>query len=146
MAELSDETPGPRPEPFVAETLDLYRASALVPKVGAETLLPPPARGGEAGPHLLPGQLLLGDFEVGEEGMGVVYLGRSRSTGQRFALKTITAARLGDEESRQNFLTELETWIDLPEHPHLVAYRFFRTLGEELAIFAEFVDGGSLAS
>jgi serine/threonine protein kinase len=38
----------------------------------------------------------------------------------------------------------LQTWLDLPEHPHLVACRFFRTVGTELAIFAEYVEGGSL--
>src|SRR5207249_2747210 len=46
------------------------------------------------------GQFLLGDFWVerplGQGGMGAVYLVRSRSSGQRFAVKTIREDRLGD--------------------------------------------------
>ena len=33
----------------------------------------------------------------------------------------------------------------MPEHPLLVACRFFRTVGDEVVLFAEFVEGGSLA-
>ena len=92
------------------------------------------------------GQVILDDYvverELGAGGMGKVYLLRSRSTGQPFAVKR---ALLRNEESRRNFLAELRTWIDLPEHPHLVACRFFRTVGDEIVIFAEFMEGGSLA-
>ena len=93
-----------------------------------------------------PGQLLLGDFEVrcvlGQGGMGRVYLVRSRTTGMEFAVKR---ALIKDDSNRQNFLSELQTWTDLPEHPHVVACRFFRTIGDEIAIFAEYVGGGTLA-
>jgi serine/threonine protein kinase/tetratricopeptide (TPR) repeat protein len=92
------------------------------------------------------GQLLLGDFliqqQLGAGGMGTVYLVQSRSTGERFAVKK---THLRDAGSEAAFLTELQTWIDLPAHPHLAACRFFRTVGDEVAIFAEFVEGGSLA-
>jgi tetratricopeptide (TPR) repeat protein/tRNA A-37 threonylcarbamoyl transferase component Bud32 len=92
-----------------------------------------------------PGQELLDDFVVertlGEGGMGKVYLVRSRSTGSRFAVKR---AKVLSESSRRRFLDELQTWIDLPEHPNLVPCRFFRTVGEEVLIFAEYVEGGSL--
>ncbi len=43
-------------------------------------------------------------------------------------------------------MAELQTWLDLPEHPNLTACRFLRTIGDEVAIFAEFVEGGSLVS
>jgi len=93
-----------------------------------------------------PGQLLLGDFEVqrvlGQGGMGKVYLVRSRTTATDFAVKH---ALFTDDNSRQNFLSELQTWIDLPEHPHIAACRFFRTIGDEIAIFSEYVSGGTLA-
>lgn len=92
------------------------------------------------------GRLLLGDFEVqrvlGQGGMGKVYLVRSRTTGMEFAVKR---ALVKDDHSRQSFLSELQTWIDLPEHPHIAACRFFRTIGDELAIFSEYVGGGTLA-
>jgi tetratricopeptide (TPR) repeat protein len=92
-----------------------------------------------------PGQELLDDFVVertlGEGGMGKVYLVRSRSTGSRFAVKR---AKVLSEASRRSFLAELQTWIDLPEHANLVPCRFFRTVGDEILIFAEYVEGGSL--
>jgi serine/threonine protein kinase/lipopolysaccharide biosynthesis regulator YciM len=92
-----------------------------------------------------PGQTLLDDFHVegllGEGGMGKVHLVRSRSSRLAFAVKRAKAL---DDLARRNFLAELQTWIDLPDHPNLVACRFFRTLGEEILIFAEYVDGGSL--
>jgi len=93
------------------------------------------------------GDIILGDYKVvgvlGRGGMGVVYLVvRSQSTGQKFAVKKLL---IGDDDTRRNFLMELQTWLDMPEYPHLVACRFFRTVGDELAIFAEYVEGGSLA-
>ncbi len=92
------------------------------------------------------GQSLLDDFvierELGAGGMGKVFLVRSQSGGQRFAVKKTHTL---DAESRRQFLAELQTWIDLPDHPHLAACRFFRTIGDAVVIFAEYVDGGSLA-
>ena len=91
------------------------------------------------------GQELLDDFVVertlGEGGMGKVYLLCSRSTASRFAVKRAKGFK---EADRRNFLAELQTWIDLPEHANLVPCRFFRTLGDEVLIFAEYVEGGSL--
>ena len=91
------------------------------------------------------GRLLLGDFEVqrvlGQGGMGKVYLVRSRTTGMEFAVKR---ALTKDDNNRQNFLSELQTWIDLPEQDNLVTCRFFRTVSDEVLIFAEYVEGGSL--
>lgn len=90
---------------------------------------------------------VLGDFEIerklGEGGMGLVYLVRSESTGERFAVKR---TKHPTPEIRRNFLGELQTWIDLPAHPNLAACRFFRSQGDETIIFAEYVKGGSLAS
>ena len=91
------------------------------------------------------GQALLDDFVVertlGEGGMGKVYLLCSRSTASRFAVKRAKGFK---EADRRNFLAELQTWIDLPEHANLVPCRFFRTMGDEVLIFAEYVEGGSL--
>jgi tetratricopeptide (TPR) repeat protein len=92
------------------------------------------------------GHVLLDDFEVqgvlGQGGMGDVYAVRQRSTGQTLAVKR---ARLGDPGNRRRFLAELQLWIDLPEHPHLAACRFFRTIGDEVVIFTDLAEGGSLA-
>jgi predicted Zn finger-like uncharacterized protein len=104
---------------------------------------PAPAPASTAADSLGPG--LLADVaiekELGRGGMGKVYLVRRASDGQRFALKRVLVR---GEPARRQFLTELRTWIDLPTHPHLAACRFFRTAGEEVAIFAEYVAGGSL--
>lgn len=93
-----------------------------------------------------PGQVILSDYEVrrvlGQGGMGKVYLVRSLTTGMQFAVKR---ALVTDADSRRTFLGELQTWIDLPDHPHITACRFFRTISDEIAIFAEYVGGGTLA-
>lgn len=92
------------------------------------------------------GKVLLGQYVVerklGQGGMGAVYRVRPREGGAALAVKKIL---LPQESLRRAFLDELQVWIGLPEHPHLVACRFFRTVGEDLAIFAELVEGGSVA-
>ena len=91
------------------------------------------------------GNIALGEYrverELGHGGMGAVYLLRHAASGKCFAVKR---ALLPDEVHRRLFLGELQTWIDLPEHPHIAPYRFFRTLGNELLIFTDFFEGGSL--
>lgn len=92
------------------------------------------------------GQTLLGEYtiekELGRGGMGRVWLVKSNSTGRQFAIKQTI---LKDESHRRAFLAELQTWIDLPEHPNIVPCRFFRTVGDEIVIFTDYVAGGSLA-
>lgn len=97
-------------------------------------------------------QLLFGDMQVegelGAGGMGKVRLLRSGRTGERFAVKS---SHFRDWAGQRNFLLELMTWYGLPRHPHLVECRFFHTMQDdqtgasEIAIFAEYVPGGSLA-
>lgn len=92
-----------------------------------------------------PGQIVLDDFEVEDRfdsgGMGFVYKVRSCSTCKYFAVKR---GRVRSPESLRDFLVEIQTWIDLPEHPHLAACRFFRTVGDDVAVFSEYVEGGTL--
>ena len=91
-------------------------------------------------------QVILDDYliekELGRGGMGRVWLMKSNSTGRRFAVKQTL---LKEEKHRKAFLSELQTWIDLPKHPNIVPCRFFRTVGDEIVIFADFIEGGSLA-
>ena len=90
---------------------------------------------------------MLGEFEVerhlGAGSFGQVDLVRSRHTGHRYAVKRIL---LGDPAARGRFLTEAQRWIGLPAHDNIVTCHFARTTGGELAVFSEFVPGGSLAS
>jgi tetratricopeptide (TPR) repeat protein len=92
-----------------------------------------------------PGGVLLGEWDVeahlGSGGMGHVVRARSRSTGQVMAVKRAQAT---SPEARASLLAELRTWFDLPSFPHVVACGFWQTIGEDVAIFAEYVEGGSL--
>ena len=95
-----------------------------------------------------PGTLLLDDFVVEQHiatgGMGDVYRVRSRSTGEPFAVKRIRPKLLRNPNYRQAFLRELRTWVELTDHPHLTACRFFRSVEDQVLIFAEYVAGRSL--
>ncbi len=92
------------------------------------------------------GEAILDEYtiekELGRGGMGRVWLVKSQSTGRRFAVKQML---IRDDKHRKAFLAELQTWIDIPEHPNIVPCRFFRTVGDEIVIFADYVEGGSLA-
>jgi serine/threonine protein kinase len=93
------------------------------------------------------GDVVLEDYRVesrlGPGGMGQVYLVRSATTGTRFAVKRTL---IREPAAQRRFLAELLTWFNLPIYPHFTACQFFRTIAGELAIFAEFVSGGSLKS
>jgi serine/threonine protein kinase/tetratricopeptide (TPR) repeat protein len=97
--------------------------------------------GWSVGQEVLPGFLIQG--ELGTGGMGRVLLVERTSSGHQYAVKTAHAGR--DPTRRAAFLAELWTWIDLPYHPHIVTCRFFRTIKEEVAIFADYVAGPPLA-
>jgi tetratricopeptide (TPR) repeat protein len=97
------------------------------------------AAGGERGQELLKG-FVVDDDELGRGGMGRVLLVRRVSSGQLYAVKRAHPI----DRLRAAFLAELWTWIDLPGHPHIVACHFFRTIEQDVAIFAEYVSGASL--
>ena len=93
------------------------------------------------------GTTILNEFLVerhlGRGGFGQVELVQSRRSGQRYAVKRVL---LADPVAQSRFLQEALRWINLPEHPHVVPCHFVRTVGHELAVFSEYVDGGSLAN
>ncbi len=127
-------------------TQGTYRRPDTVPLDRLEPLLPRPAL---LEHFFAPNQAdepVLADFKIekllGSGGMGVVQRVRSSITGKPYALKTIHTHRL---ELQRPFMEELQTWIDLPPHPNLVACYFFRTLGDRLGIFAEYVQGEPLS-
>ena len=83
------------------------------------------------------------ESKLGEGGMGVVYLVRNTTTGVAYAVKR---SKLTDARARDSFLAELQTWIDLPPHPHIVTCRFFRTQDQDITIFSDYCEGGSLSA
>jgi tetratricopeptide (TPR) repeat protein len=92
-----------------------------------------------------PGDIVLGGYrverELGYGGMGSVHLLVNPLTGARFAVKR---ALQRDEEHQRRLLHELLTWADLPPHPNLLPFRFFRTDGNEVFLFSDYAEGGSL--
>ncbi len=98
-----------------------------------------------------PGKILLGEYRIesilGKGGMGTVYLVRSQSFDTDvYAMKTLSADRLGDPVKRRSFMREIRTWIDLPPHTNLTPCLFVRTIEDRLTIFSQVVSGGSLRS
>ncbi len=88
-----------------------------------------------------PGKRLLDEFtvldELGRGGMGTVYLVERGSDRELFAVKTLSERVLKDGHKRRLFLREIRTWIDLPDSPYLACCRFFRTIGDRTAVFAQ---------
>jgi len=82
--------------------------------------------------------------ELGRGGMGVVYLVTSTATGRAFAVKRLPIGS-GRPEARAELLGELAVWLDLPPHPNLVRCIDLRTVNDDIVVFAEFVEGESLA-
>lgn len=116
------------PKPFDSNPLD-----ALVPK----------SRG-----DWKTGKILQKNYEVqrilGEGGMGKVYLVYSDATDEFLAVKTLLRESLNPSTQKRLFIRELKTWMSIPGHPNITACRYFRTIEDKMAIFSEFVDGGSL--
>ncbi len=90
------------------------------------------------------GETVLGQYEVlGEPragGMGVVH--RVRHLGWEVDLAVKTPR---ESASFAQFEAEAGTWIGLGLHPHTVNCVYVRTIDDIPRVFAEWVDGGSLA-
>jgi serine/threonine protein kinase len=98
-----------------------------------------------------PGKILLNDYTIrkklGEGGMGIVYLAEKKISSERlqFAVKTVHPEWLFRSNSRQFLIKEIRTWMAIPPHPHIVTCLFFRSIENHMAIFSEYISGGSLA-
>ena len=94
-----------------------------------------------------PGDVILDLYEVlgllGEGGMGRVYRVRHRDWGIELAVKCPKPEML--RAGADAFVREAETWVNLGLHPHIVSCYYVRAPMGTPWVFAEFVDGGSLA-
>jgi WD40 repeat protein len=78
-------------------------------------------------------------------GMGVVHRVRHRGWNIDLAVKTPRPEVVASPRARRRFEEEAGTWVDLGLHPHTVNCAYVRTLDGLPRVFAEWVDGGSLA-
>lgn len=78
-------------------------------------------------------------------GMGLVYQIWHRGWNVELAVKVPRRALLGSAQRMADFETEAETWVELGVHPNTVACIYVRRLDGVPRVFAEWVDGGSLA-
>jgi len=72
--------------------------------------------------------------------MGALYVARDRTTGDRFAIKTIRADLEGAEVQKR-FQVEARAWIALGVHPHVAEAKFFREIDGHPFLFLEYVEG-----
>ncbi|RYJ21244.1 protein kinase [Streptomyces sp. L-9-10] len=96
-----------------------------------------------------PGAVILDLYEVRDVirsgGMGLVYRIPHRDWNVELAVKVPRPALAATEKGLRDFEAEAATWVGLGEHPHTVNCVYVRTLGGVPTVFAEWLDGGSLA-
>ena len=83
--------------------------------------------------------------ELGSGGMATAYLVRHVDRGQLLAVKVPHLHLVESAEDRMNFASEVQTWIGLPQHPHIVECFFVREVDGLPVVFAEYVPSGTLA-
>ena len=95
------------------------------------------------------GDVILDRYEVRQiftsGGMGLVYRVHHRGWNMALAVKSPRPEFLQTEPQIESFQREAETWVNLGLHPHIVSCYYVRRLGGIPRIFAEFVEGGTLA-
>jgi len=95
------------------------------------------------------GDVFLELYEVrrvlGRGGVGTVFLVHHREWDLDLAVKCPRPEILRFEGAREHIMREAETWINLGLHPHTASCFYVRVLGGLPRVFAEYVDGGSLA-
>jgi predicted Zn finger-like uncharacterized protein len=124
--------------------------SGPAPGGGATTLRtgrPGPAE--EVAEQWRPGDVVLDLYEVRDVftsgGMGLVYRVWHRGWNVELAVKCPRPEFFREEQDKENFEREAETWVKLGLHPHTVTCYYVRRLGGIPRVFAEYVGGGSLA-
>ncbi|MFU8874707.1 protein kinase domain-containing protein [Micromonospora sp. SL4-19] len=96
-----------------------------------------------------PGDIVLDLYEVRDVvrtgGMGLVYRVRHRDWDVDLAVKTPRAELVASAEDLAAFEAEADTWVALGAHPHTVTCVYVRRIDAVPRVFAEWVDGGTVA-
>jgi tetratricopeptide (TPR) repeat protein len=82
---------------------------------------------------------------LGSGRFGEVFLVENQVLRRSWAAKITRRELSVDPERRRILLGELARGFAVAGHPHIVRTEMFRSFGEEIAIFSELVEGGSLA-
>ena len=94
-------------------------------------------------------RLLFGPYilleKIGEGGMGVVYKARHARLGRIDALKVLRVDKIGSKMFAKRFLREIELTSNL-EHPHIVRAYDAGSVGKQLYLATEYVNGTDLAT
>lgn len=89
------------------------------------------------------GDVVGGKYEVrqilGKGGFGVVYLAYDREMGALVALKTFRDELLSNPEARNAFKKESLLWVNLEEHPHILAARWVSEVSGRLFVSMDYV-------
>ncbi|MBB4787198.1 WD40 repeat domain-containing serine/threonine protein kinase [Streptomyces rapamycinicus] len=83
--------------------------------------------------------------ELGRGGMGVVHRVRHLAWGIDMAVKSSRPELFRGPGDQELFVREAETWVSLGLHPNVCACHYVRVIDGVPRVFAEYVDGGSLA-
>lgn len=96
-----------------------------------------------------PGDVVVDLYEVHDVirtgGMGVVYRVRHRGWDVELAVKAPREELLNSVARVRDFEAEAQAWVELGLHPNVVSCVYVRRLGGVPRVFAEWMDGGSLA-
>ncbi|MFI6875595.1 protein kinase [Streptomyces sp. NPDC050400] len=83
--------------------------------------------------------------ELGRGGMGIVHQVRHLVWGIDMAVKSSRPELFSSPGDQELFVREAETWVSLGLHPNVCACHYVRSIDGVPRVFAEYVDGGSLA-
>ncbi|HEY0985826.1 MAG TPA: protein kinase [Kofleriaceae bacterium] len=83
---------------------------------------------------------------LGSGALGDVHIVENRALGRRWAAKVIRRDVVSDPARRRDLFRELAHGFRVAGHPHIVRTEMFRSFGDEIAVFSELVEGGTLAA
>lgn len=137
---------GTRPQALDATVLPGETAAAAPPRAPSSSASPgaasqPTARDIQPGEHLADRYRIT--RQLGEGGMGQVFLAEDETLGRQVALKKLPAELLGREEIRERFRREARALAQL-NHPHVVQLFDFLDRSDGLWMIMEVVSGGDL--